>query len=100
MVVGLMGVDRTGKPSSPAPSPGTDATPAASAESPLGRLRAGDISLEVYLDLKVDEATLHLAAMPSAQLESVRALLRKKLAEEPELRELVRRATQEGSGRD
>jgi phosphoserine phosphatase len=58
--------------------------------SPLERFRAGEIDLETYLDLKVDEATAHLVGLPAEQLEHVRSALRAEIAETPELRELVR----------
>jgi hypothetical protein len=60
---------------------------------PLERLRAGEIDLDTYINLKVERATAHLERLPPAELERVRALLRAQIAKEPELQELVRRAT-------
>jgi hypothetical protein len=78
-----MGASRNGKPGSPSNGPRAEAPP-------LKRLRAGEITLEAYLDLKVDEATAHLAGLSSTKLESVKRELREKLAEDPKLASLVR----------
>jgi hypothetical protein len=59
----------------------------------LARLRAGEIDVNGYVDLKVDEATAHLRALPRAQLERVRAELRERVAADPALVDLVRAAT-------
>jgi hypothetical protein len=59
----------------------------------LERLRAGEIDVHGYVDLKVDEATRPLAALPPSQLEQVRAALRERIASDPALVELVRTAT-------
>ena len=67
---------------------------AAEAASPaLERLRAGEIDVNGYVDMKVHEATAHLAALPPAQLEEVRAALRERMASDPALVDLVRKAT-------
>jgi hypothetical protein len=69
---------------------------AASADAPraaLERLRAGEIDLHGYVDVKVHEATAHLAALPPAELEQIRSALRDRLAGDPGLVELVRKAT-------
>ncbi|HEY6723577.1 MAG TPA: hypothetical protein VI197_06070 [Polyangiaceae bacterium] len=73
-------------PNAPAAPP----TPSAA----LQRLDAGDISVEEYLDLQVNEAVAHLAGkLPPNQLEFVRESLREQLTEDPVLVELVRRTT-------
>jgi hypothetical protein len=59
----------------------------------LDRLRAGEIDLSGYLDLKVDEATAHLAALPTAELQAIQHALRERIASDPMLVELVRTAT-------
>jgi hypothetical protein len=64
-----------------------------SASTPLERLRAGEINVERYLDLKVEDATKHLTGIPPAQLESIRASLRHRLATDPALTALVKQAT-------
>jgi hypothetical protein len=59
----------------------------------LDRWRAGEIDLNAYLDLKVNEATAHLAALPTAELEAIQHALRERIASDPMLVELVRTAT-------
>jgi hypothetical protein len=117
-----MGVDRIGQGGPAVPFPETGATPqstsvgaafrvtqptetaagegvAASAgtsqvgHSPLERLQAGEIDLERYADLKVDEATAHLSGLSPSQLASIRTNLREKLTTDPALVDLVRSAT-------
>jgi len=77
---------------SPAPAHIESAAPATRA---LERLRSGEIDLGGYVDLKVDEATAHLAALPAGQLESIRGALRERLASDPSLVELLQSATGE-----
>ena len=70
----------------------------ASAPAPstaLERLRAGEIDLGGYVDLKVDEATSHLSALPVDQLESIRDSLRERIVSEPSLVNLLQSATGE-----
>src|SRR5260370_13369862 len=114
-----MGIDRIGKnvPSTPAPRKITGATPSGETEpsfavsksaatlqadqigevraatSALDRFRAGEVDLHGYLDLKVDEATAHLATLPLVELDSLRRSLRDRLANDPGLAGLGRRAT-------
>lgn len=64
-----------------------------SAPTPLERLRAGEIDVERYLDLKVEAATAHLEGIPAAQLESIRSSLRQRLSSDPALAALVKQAT-------
>jgi hypothetical protein len=66
---------------------------AASNGAALERLRAGEIDLDGYLDLKVQEATGHLGALSPAQLESIRGALRDRISADPALVDLVRAAT-------
>src|ERR1700733_2537124 len=54
-------------PAAPAAAPGT---------APLERLRAGEIDLDRYLDLKVSEATAHLKGLRAHEMEGLRTLLR------------------------
>ena len=113
-----MGIDRVGKSGgAPAPLPGAeDASKATGASrtfeahvddaaargverasgaaaSPLEKLRAGEVDVHGYLDLKVDEATAHLQGLDATELQAVRKMLREELASDPGLAELVRRAT-------
>jgi hypothetical protein len=66
---------------------------AAAGTSPLERLRAGQIDMNGYLDLKVDQATAHLRGLSPVELDSVRSMLRDHLASDPSLADLVKQAT-------
>ena len=112
-----MGIDRIGKgapPVPPKPAAGADparaekafevrptntagsaavAPAAASARGPLERLRAGEIDLDRYLDIKVTEATAHLQGLRAKEMEGIRTILRDQLAADPALVELVQQAT-------
>ena len=111
-----MGIDRIGKgappageggervdeatgPEKPFAAVGADkavpptAAAEASAASPLGRLRAGEIDVDGYVDLKVDEATRGLAGLSRAELDDIRKLLKDQLATDPGLTDLVESAT-------
>jgi hypothetical protein len=116
-----MGIDRIGKSAPPTPAPreitgatrSGEAAPSftvsksaptsqasqvgdvRAATSPIDRLRTGEVDLNGYLDLKVDEATAHLGALPVGELASLRQALRDRLANDPGLAELVRRAAGE-----
>ncbi len=70
-----------------------DATQALDATSPLARLRAGEIDVHGYIDLKVDEATASLKGLPPAQLDEIKKVLRDQMATDPGLADLVRTAT-------
>lgn len=63
------------------------------AASPLARLRAGEIDVERYLDLKVDEATRPLEGLPPQDLSDIKKMLRDQLATDPGLVDLVKTAT-------
>ena len=66
---------------------------ATDAASPLGQLRAGKLDLDGYLDAKVHEATAHLHDVPPAQLDTIRSMLRDRIASDPALTDLVHQAT-------
>ena len=71
-----------------APALGADSSTA------LQRLDAGNISVDEYLDLQVNDAVAHLEGkLPPNQLQFVRESLRDQLSEDPVLVELVRRTT-------
>jgi hypothetical protein len=72
-----------------APPPGVEPV----ASSILARFRSGQIDVARYLDLKVEEATAHLKALPPAQLASIRSTLRERLVTDPALAGLVEAAT-------
>lgn len=59
----------------------------------LERLRAGEIDVNGYVDIKVNEATSHLAGLPPSELGRVRSALRVRMAQDPTLVDLVRTAT-------
>lgn len=61
--------------------------------SPLARLRAGEIDVNGYVDLKVDEATASLKGVPAAELDEIKKALRDQLRTDPALVDLVRTAT-------
>lgn len=98
---GVEGASRAGGAGRPfevsAAAPGVEsAAKAGAVEAPrtaLERLRAGEIDVNGYVDIKVHEATTHLAALPPAELERVRSSLRDRMASDPMLVDLVRTAT-------
>jgi uncharacterized protein (DUF2342 family) len=63
------------------------------ARTALDRLRAGEVDVNGYVDLKVDEATAHLGKLPAVELDALRRTLRERLSSDPTLSELVRTAT-------
>jgi hypothetical protein len=82
------GVDATTVRSAPLAAP-----PAVPTASVFEQMRAGVLSVDAYLDQKVSEATSHLTALAPADLASIRAALRERLAADPTLVDLVRTAT-------
>jgi hypothetical protein len=74
------------------PAPAVASAPAGAPDASLERLRAGEIDLGGYLDAKVGEATAHLQALPPAELEAIRSVLRDRLANDPSFSELVQAA--------
>ncbi len=78
---------------------GADKVADVEAMSPLDKLRAGEIDLSGYLDLRVDQATAHLVdRVDGERLEFIRSSLRSQLEQDPALVELVRRATGASQG--
>jgi len=64
------------------------------APASLERVRSGDISMEQYLDTKVNEVTSHLAdRLTPEQMAFVRDNLREQLSTDPVLVDLVKAAT-------
>ena len=63
---------------------------AAVPRSPLARLRSGEIDVNGYVDIKVDEATKGLQGVPSADLAEIKSVLRDQLRSDPGLVDLVR----------
>ena len=62
------------------------------ASSPLARLRSGEVDVNGYVDLKVDEATKGLKGVPAAELAEIKSVLRDQLRTDPGLTDLVRTA--------
>ena len=61
--------------------------------TPLEQLKTGKIDFNQYVDLKVNEATSHLQGLSPAHLDTVRSMLRDRMATDPELVDLVKQAT-------
>jgi hypothetical protein len=60
--------------------------------TPLERLRAGEIDVNGYVDIKVDAATRHLQGLGKVELEHIRATLRHQMANDPAILDLVKQA--------
>lgn len=100
---GASATDKTAKPEGAAafhvdrtkPAAGVGATERVSASeaSALERLRSGEIDVDRYLDLKVDEATRPLEGLSPADLADIKHVLRDQLASDPGLVDLVKAAT-------
>jgi hypothetical protein len=70
------------------------AGPAATAVSPAEQVRGGELSLDAYLDLRVQEATRHLEGrLGPGDLARIQRTLREQLATDPALQALVKSAT-------
>jgi hypothetical protein len=68
------------------------AAPAPVAGDPLHRVLSGEIDVDRYLDLKVDEATAHVHGLGSAEMSALRSILRAELTSDPALAALVQQA--------
>lgn len=74
-------------------------TAAVDATSPLDRLKAGEVDVNGYLDLRVEQATAHLVDRVDAdRLTFIREALRSQLERDPALVDLVQKATGSLSG--
>ena len=80
-------VERTEATKQPAEVAATEGT------SALARLRAGEIDVNTYVDLRVDEATKGLEGLSAAELDDIKKVLRDQMATDPALTDLVRTAT-------
>lgn len=69
------------------------ASKATRATTPLARLRAGEVDVHGYVDLKVDEATSALKGISPAELDAIKSVLRDQMKSDPGLADLVRTAT-------
>jgi hypothetical protein len=72
----------------------TKATERAAEVGPAERVRSGELSLEGYLDVRVEEATRHLEGkLGAGDLGEIRSLLKDQLRNDPALRDMVKAAT-------
>jgi hypothetical protein len=72
----------------------TGGAESASALGPAERVRTGELSLDGYLDLRVEEATRHLEGkLGASDLNEIRSALKGQLRDDPALREMVKAAT-------
>ncbi len=81
------------KPEGARPAQAAAEVAATAGLTPLDQLKAGKIDLNGYLDLKVQEATAHLQGVSPVQLETIRSMLRDRMATDPALADLVKQAT-------
>lgn len=79
--------------SSPKQVDRTHETSGVDPSSPLGRLRAGEIDVNGYVDLKVEQATANLKGLSPTELADIKSALRDQLATDPGLVDLVKGAT-------
>ncbi len=66
---------------------------AADPASPLGRLRAGEVDVDGYVDLKVEEVTKGLEGLAPSEIDDIKSVLRDQMKTDPGLADLVRTAT-------
>lgn len=63
------------------------------ASGAAAEVRAGRMSLDAYLDVRVNEATEHLQKLAPNDLQMIKGLLRDQLKNDPALADLVKSAT-------
>lgn len=66
---------------------------ATAASSPLARFRAGEVDVNGYIDLKVDEVVGNVKGLSPAEIDDIRAMLREQIVTDPGLSDLVQVAT-------
>lgn len=72
----------------------TTGAQATNAAEVLKQVRSGEMSLNAYLEVRVDEAVEHLdGSLTSEQMDYIKQQLRNQLHDDPVLTDLVRRAT-------
>ncbi len=110
--MGIDGISKKGPtpPTAPTPSEaGTKATfvvggpsgPVPTTVGPLDEasramldgVRKGDVTLDAFVEHRIETATAHLRHLPPGQLEGIRAELRSRMVTDPSLVELLRQAT-------
>src|SRR5258706_6131364 len=62
----------------------------ATGASALERLRTGQIDMNGYLDLKVEQATAHLRGLSPVELGQVKSMLRDQISSDPAFPELLK----------
>lgn len=72
---------------------GVAAAETAEGASALERLRAGEIDVNTYVDLKIDAATSNLEGLSPEELADLKDVLREQLITDPGLTDLARTAT-------
>lgn len=83
-------VDRAGAAGTAA---GTERAGEVDATTPLARLKSGEVDVNGYVDLKVDQATKDLKGLAPHELEDIKSVLRDQMKTDPGLVDLVRSAT-------
>ena len=71
----------------------TQQTQAVSGPTPAEQLRSGQISVDQYLDMKVNEATAHLQGLTPVQLDAIKSMLRDQISTDPALADLFKQTT-------
>jgi hypothetical protein len=84
-------LERPDPAASAAPAAGLDHVPAGA--SPLERFRSGEVDVNGYVDLEVDNATAGLDGLSAAELDAIKSVLRDQMKSDPGLVELVRTTT-------
>jgi hypothetical protein len=84
--------DRADAPKGASVASGADVEKVGAA-TPLERLRAGEVDVHGYIDLKVDEATSSLKGLSVSELDDIKSVLRDQMKSDPGLADLVRTAT-------
>jgi len=92
------GIEKAGSANAPFSIEGSQKSEGASAVAPsassdVARVRAGEISIDQYIDIKVEEATRGLHGVGAENLNAIRSMLRDQMATDPALADLVKSAT-------
>jgi hypothetical protein len=71
----------------------TEAVSKADSTGAAAEVRAGRLSVDAYLDVRVNEATAHLKDLAPADVKMVKEVLKDQLKNDPALADLVKSAT-------
>lgn len=69
------------------------ATQAAAPSEALARFQAGEIDVDGYVDLKIEEATRGLEGLSVTEIDDLKQIFREQLVTDPSLSDLVHAAT-------